>query len=308
MLESLQFTGTQVLVLFLLMGVGFLCARKKLLTDGAVKSLTDLMLYIITPCMMISAFQQVYDPRLLRGFLITAAVCAAVYAAEIGLAHLLIREPDQARRRVLRFGAVFPNCGYMALPLLQALFGSEAVLYGAAFNAVNTIYLWTYGLTLMANGKEKIRARTLLLNPNMISIAVGLLLFFGSVRLPTLLGKPIEYIAAMNAPVPMLLIGFYLARLDLRTVLRSRGELLLLALRLLLVPLLTLGVLYLCGVRGTLLTTNVLCVSAPVATMCTMLSTKYDADPVLAAGCVAVSTLLSVVTMTVLVGFTGYIA
>ena len=292
MLESLRFVGTQVLVLFIIMAAGFLCRKLRLLAEEAVKGLTNLMLCLITPCMLLKAFQQPYDPGLLRGFLISAGAAAGFYGLEIGLASLLLRDKNDARRRVEHFGAVFPNCGYMALPLLQSLWGSEAVLYGAAFNAAHTVFLWTYGLSLMSSGKEKISLRKALVNPGTVSVLLGLVLFFGSVKLPALLATPIDYLAA----------------LDPKLVLRSGGEFLMLALRLLIVPALAMGALWLCGVRGILLITNVVCVAAPVATMCTMFATKYDVDPTLSAGMVAVSTVLSVLTMTLVVGFTSYIA
>ena len=308
MLQSLKFVGTQVMILFIIMAMGFACRKLRVLTEGGVKGLTDLMLCVITPCMMIKAFQQAFDTRLLRGFLITAAATAVLYAVEIGLAALLLRDRDEARRRVLRFGAVFSNCGYMALPLLQNLWGSEAVLYGAAFNAVHVFFLWTYGLGLMNGGKEKVSLKKAVLNPGTVSTLLGLVLFFCSVRLPSVIAKPVEYLAALNTPVPMLIIGFYLTGLDWRTVLRSRGEYVMLALRLLIVPAIALGGLWLCGVRGVLLCTNVVCVSAPMATIGTMFATKYDVDPSLSAGLVAVSTILSVATMTLVVGFASYIA
>lgn len=308
MLESLRFVGTQVLILFIIMAVGYGCRKLKLLTEASVKGLTDLMLCVITPCMLLKAFQQPFDPSLLRGFLISAAAAALTYGAEIGLARLLLRDRDDDRRRVLHFGAVFPNCGYMALPLLQELWGSEAVLYGAAFNAAHTIFLWTYGLSLMSGGKEKISLRKALVNPGMVSVVLGLLLFFFSVHLPVLIARPIDYLAALNAPVPMLIIGFYLASLDWKTVLHSGNEYLMLALRLLIVPALALGALWLCRVRGILLISNVVCIGAPVATMCTMFATKYEVDPSLSAGMVAVSTLLSIFTMTLVVGFARFVA
>lgn len=308
MLTSLKFTGTQVLVLFILMGVGYLAAKLKFLSEEGIKSVTNLMLYIITPCMMINAFQRPFDPALLRGFLIAAAATAGIYVLEIVMASLLIRDRDEARKRALRFGVIFTNCGYMAFPLLEALMGSEAVLYGAAFNAVHVVFLWTYGLSLMCGGKEKINIRKAVVNPGTVSAIIGLILFFCSVELPPLIGQPVSYLAGLNAPVPMLIIGYYLEKMDFHSVLRTGNEYLMLALRLVVIPLLTLGILYLCGVRGTLLTSIVVCISAPVATMSTMFATKYGQDPEFASGTVAVSTLFSIVTMTLIVGFSDFIA
>lgn len=308
MLQSFQIVGLQVLILFVLMAVGFTARKVKILTPEGIKCITELMLYVVTPCLFINSFQQEYDPALIKGFFIAAAAAIVCHVVAIGLGMLLIRDKDKARRSVFRFGIVFSNCGYMSLPLQQALLGSEAVFYGASYIAAFNIFLWTYGLALICNGKERISVKKAILNPGTLSVTVGLLLFFLQIDLPDIIGKPIEYLAALNTPVPMMIIGYHMANVDFKRVLRSKGEYIMLATRLLIMPLLMLGALYIIGIRGTLLISCVISASAPVAAMGTMYASKYGGAAELSASCVAISTLLSVITMTLIVGFAAYVA
>lgn len=308
MIQSFQIVGLQVLILFILMAVGFAARKFKMLTPEGIKSITELMLYIVTPCLLINAFQKEFDPSLLSGFLISTAAAVVCHLIAIGLGILLIRDKDKARRSVFRFGIVFSNCGYMSLPLQQALLGSEAVFYGASYIAAFNVFLWTYGLGLMCNGKERISLKKAIINPGMLSVIIGLLLFFFSIDLPDIIGKPIEYLSALNTPVPMMIIGYHMANLDFKTVLRSKGEYLMVVSRLIIMPLIMLGGLYLVGIRGTLLVSCVISASAPMAAIGTMFASKYDGEAELSASCVAVSTLLSIITMTLIVGLATFVA
>ena len=308
MLQSFQIVGLQVLILFVLIAIGFTARKVKILTPEGIKSITELMLYVVTPCLFINSFQQEYNPALIKGFFISAAAAIVCHVVAISLGILLIRDKDKARRSVFRFGIVFSNCGYMSLPLQQALLGKEAVFYGASYIAAFNIFLWTYGLALMCNGKERISVKKAIINPGTLSVTVGLILFFLQVDLPDIIGKPIEYLAALNTPVPMMIIGYHMANLDFKKVLRSKGEYIMLVTRLLIMPLLMLGALYLVGIRGTLLISCVISASAPVAAMGTMYASKYGGEAELSASCVAISTLLSVVTMTLIVGFAAFVA
>lgn len=308
MFESFHIVGQQVLILFVLIAVGVIAQKLKILTPDGVKSITELMLYVVTPCLFINSFQREYEPELIKGFFIAAAAAVVCHVVAIILASILIRDKDKSRCSVFRFGIVFSNCGYMSLPLQQALLGSEAVFYGASYIAVFNVFLWTYGLALMCNGKERISVKKAIVNPGTLSVIIGLALFFLSIDLPDIIGKPIEYLAALNTPVPMLIIGYHIANLNFRTVLRSKNEFIMLAVRLVVMPLLMLGGLYLAGIRGTLLIACVISSSAPMAAMGTMYASKYGGAAELSASCVAVSTLFSIITMTLIVALAVFAA
>lgn len=308
MINSFVVVGTQVLILFILIGLGYLGGKIKLTTAEGVKSINDIMLYFVSPCVIINAFQRDYDPLLLKNLMlaILAAFMSHGLCFLIGL--LLIRNKDISKRKVLRFAAIFSNCGFMAFPLLDALLGPEGVFYGAGYVAVFNLLVWSIGQYIMAGGNGDFKVRKAFLNPGFISVIVGILLFVASIDLPSIIGKPVEYMANLNTPVAMLIIGYTFSTLDFKEIFRVKDEIPTIIIRLIVAPLIMLGIFYTMGFRGILLTSCVVSVSAPVAATTTMFSIKYKGDEALASKLVAVSTIASIITMTLIVGFAQYIA
>ena len=305
MLQDFLTVATNVLTLFLLMGVGVLCAKSKLLSESGVKALANLVLYIATPCVIIKSCIREFDPAMLWGFLTVVAVAALTHGALIFLAAVVFRDSDEDRRRVFRSATVFSNAGYMAIPLQQAILGDVGVFYCAAYVIVFNVFLWTYGLKEMS-GESRLSVTKILLNPGIIGVVVGMILFLLPIPVPTLIADGIGHLAALNTPVPMLIVGYYLAQTDLLAALRDGRGWLCIALRLLVAPLLALGALLLCGVRGDLLTACMICIATPVATSCTMFATRFDRSPRLSVNLVSLSTLVSVVTLPLMVAFTHF--
>lgn len=307
MIDNFLTVGSQVVVLFLLIGVGVVCAKAHLLSDKAVRSMADIVLFFATPCVIIRSFQREVSAELLRGLLVAALAAIGVHLLGIALAHLLVRDPDEARRRVLRFGVVFSNAGYMAIPLQLALLGDDGVFYGAVYVAVFNLVLWTYGVAVMGEGRRSLSPKKLILNPGLIGVVIGFVLLLSGFTLPPIIAAPIDHLANLNTPLPMLIIGYYLADADLKKALCDRASYLTIALRLAAIPLLTLGVLWLCGIRGTVLVSAVIGASAPVATATTMFATRYHRAPELSVNLVVLSTLFSVVTMPLIVGLASFL-
>ena len=303
MLQDFLTVGGNVLTLFLLIGVGVVCAKLNLLGESAVKAMANLVLYIATPCVIIKSCIREFDPAMLWGFLTVVAVAAVNHALLILLARVVFRDSEESRRRVLRCATVFSNAGYMAIPLQQAILGDVGVFYCAAYVIVFNVFLWTYGLVEMS-GEGRLSVGKILLNPGVIGVAVGLTLFVLPIPVPALLADAIGHLAALNTPVPMLIVGFYLAQTDLLQALKDGRGWLCIALRLVAMPLLALAGLLLCGVRGDLLTACMICIATPVATACTMFATRFDRDPRLSVNLVSLSTLLSAFTLPLIIALT----
>lgn len=307
MLSSFFNVGQQVLVLFLLIGVGALLTKLGFITERGASSMTDVVLYAVTPCVIVNAFQREYQPELL-GSLLTALLCAfLVMLASVILAELLYRKKEISRAVVLKFSLVFSNCGFMALPLQEAVLGKDGVFFGAAYIAIFNLFMWTYGLIVMSGKTEPKAALKAVVNPGVIGTVIGLLLFVFSVRLPDVILSPVQFLAALNTPVPMLVIGYHLMRSDLRRILKDKGAYFAMAMRLILIPLAAVGLMLLSGVDGVVAVAVTIAVSSPVAAFTTMMSAKYGRDTELSAGIVSASSLFSLVTMPLIVGLAHYI-
>ncbi|MBR2405334.1 MAG: AEC family transporter [Clostridia bacterium] len=305
MLENILTVGNYVLILFVLIAVGFVCNKTKILTNAALKEMTNFVLYIVTPCVIINSYQREFDITMLRGLLITIAASVLSFAINIVLAHLLVKDKDNKREKTLRFGAVFSNCGYMSLPLQEAMLGEAGVFYGATYIAIFQIMLWTYGVIVMSGSVKNISLKKIFVNPGVLSTAVGIVLYVFSVSIPFTVLEPIKYLAALNTPIPMVIVGYYLAQASLR--LKGASAYVSLVLRLVVSPLIMIAILLVFGISGDIAIACTIAASAPVAAATTMFSEKFDGDTTLSATFVSITTILSIITMPLVVALSAMI-
>ena len=308
MLESFLIVGNKILVLFILIALGYWGAKKDLITEEGTRTITNIMLYIVTPCVIVNAFQKEFNWELFHGFVISFVAAIASHIVGIILSKICIRNKDDMKNRLYQAGVVFSNCGFMAFPLLEALLGEEGVFYGASYIAVFNIVLWSYGIILMDKETPKLDIKKIIFNPGILPVVIGLVFFFVSFSLPGIIKTPVDYLCSLNTPVPMLVIGYYAAQIKFNEILRDKDELIMHMLKLVIVPLVVLGLLYAFGVRGTILVACIVSAASPTATSCTMFSIKFGLDAKLSSQTVAVSTLFSIVTLTLIVGLARFIA
>ena len=289
----------EVAVILILIVVGYFTVKKGMFTKESLGSITSFLLYIVTPCLIVSSFLSAESGKLDGWTLLLAAVLPALsIVISIALSYLFFRKEPSGRRRVLRFSMIFCNVGFMGIPLVEGIVGSEGVLYGSFFIAVFNIFCWTYGYVMMGGGKVRLKA--LLLNPGVIGIVIGLPLYLLDVPVPALIERPIELISALNTPLAMIVVGGYIAQVKLRAFVSDLAVYKMAVLRLVVAPLLYLVLVWLLRPDETLLMSTVIQAATPVAANCVLFAVQYDSDAELASKSVAVSTALSVVTIPLL--------
>ena len=234
---------------------------------------------------------------------------AAVALAALAAALLLLGRPVAAVACALAvsgalagLAASLCNCGFMAIPLQSALLSSTGIFYGSAYIMVFNLFSWTYGLCMMTGTRKSLSLRRLLLNPGVLGVLVSLTLYLLRIRLPGLLLAPISYLAQLTVSLPMLIIGYQLSQANFGFVLRLKGLWISSALRLLVYPVLALGLCMLLGLDRTVLLTVVIAAATPAAAVINMFALRFDGDAELASGTVALSTLFSCLTIPLVVG------
>ena len=289
----------EVAVILILILVGYFTVKKGMFTKESLGSITSFLLYIVTPCLIVSSFLSAESGKLDGWTLLLAAVLPALsIVISIALSYLFFRKEPSGRRRVLRFSMIFCNVGFMGIPLVEGIVGNEGVLYGSFFIAVFNIFCWTYGYVMMGGGKVRLKA--LLLNPGVIGIVIGLPLYLLDVPVPALFVEPVELISALNTPLAMIVVGGYIAQVKLRAFVSDLAVYKMAVLRLVVAPLLYLALVWLLRPDETLLMSTVIQAATPVAANCVLFAVQYDSDAELASKSVAVSTALSVVTIPLL--------
>lgn len=303
MLQNFLIVGEQVLVLCCIMALGFLCNRVHWLDEKAVKSITNIVLYFVTPCVIINSFSREVDSALVSGLIITAVVAFLTFLISIAFAHFCIKDKDKELERVYRYAAVFGNCGFMALPLEQAVLGDIGAFFGAVYIAVFNLVVWTYGVWLMSGDKKYINAKSLVLNPGLIGTFVGVIILVTGLKLPSVLSTSIGYMAALNTPLPMIVIGYYLGNLSVNRIVSNKKQYLISFYKLLLFPSVALLMMYFAKVDTTVMVVCTIAAAAPTAANTAMFATLYGKDAELGAQIMSVSTLLSLFTLPLLVAF-----
>ena len=190
----------------------------------------------------------------------------------------------------------------MGYPLMAALLGSIGVFYGSAYTIVFTVLSWTWGVYILTGDRRKLKLRPLLLNPGVISIALAMLLYLLQIELPQLLITPIGYLADLNTPVPMVVVGYQLSHADFRAALQGKSSWVTMGLRLVALPLASLGICLLLGVPHDLTLVLLIAASAPPAALLSMFSAKFGCNTALSSSVVSVQTAFSALTMPIMVG------
>ena len=196
----------------------------------------------------------------------------------------------------------------MSIPLMQSLIGDLGVFYGTSFIAVFNIFVWSYGVFLMNGKNSNFTPKKILLNPGIIGVAIGLIIYFLNIPIPKIVYEPISFMAALNTPLPMIIIGFHLANSNVLDGLKNLKTLYTIFIRLLLFPALILFCMYICGIKGEVLIACTICAAAPTAAITTMFASKYGGDTPLSVSTVSLSTILSVLTMPIIITIAQSIA
>lgn len=304
-MENFWIVARQVWILFALIGVGVLCRRTKMIDEPASRGLVNLLLYAVTPCLIIDVFQRPFDAALFGQLAVAFVIAFLAHAAAIMLAYLTVRPGATSRTGVLKLATVFSNAGFMGIPLEQAVLGDKGVFFGIVYVAVFNLIMWSWGVRTMRGGGCAPVGRAMFINPGTVGLAVGLPLFLFSVRLPEIVATPVSMLAGLNTPLAMLLIGYHLAGARLKETLRLPAAYTAGTVRLLLYPLLLTGALY--PLRAHLdremMLSLVTAASAPVAAMVAMFAAKYGRDVELGVGLVSGTTLASLLTMPAVIAF-----
>lgn len=290
----------QVIILFLIMGTGFYARKRKMITDEGRKTISNLLVNIASPLLIISAFRLDFSADMMKNIIIVIAFSFASMIILIILGKILFIRYKGDKNAVLRFGTVFANWGFMGLPVVQALYGKTGIFYGSLFQlAFNTI-VWTYGVALISGKSDFKSIKSAFLNPGIISVFLGFFIFLFSINIPEIIYRAIDMLGSTTVPLSMIIIGSNMADVKFRDAFLKPEIYYVSFVRLLLVPIVSIIVLKSIGISGAVLGTCVAMQAMPVATFAAIFSEKYDKDIYFASQCVFITTLISLVTIPVI--------
>ena len=275
----------QIAQLFLMILMGFLIVKIGLLKDEDSKVLSKIVLYLIIPCVILNAFQVDYTPETVRGLLVA-------FAASL-LMQVVLLFAVSALGRVFHLDAV---------EITSVYYSNSSCVY----MSVQLVFFWTHCKKVISR-EASYDWKKIVLNLNIISIFVGILLFFTGIRLPALVNNTLHSVGSMVGPASMIVTGMLFAGMDFRQIFANKRIYFVTFLRLIAVPLMALVLLKISHLADlsadgpTLILIVFLAVITPSASTVTQMCQVYGNDSRYASAINVVTTLASIVTMPLLV-------
>ncbi len=283
-----------VLLVYILVGV--YARRKGFISKDNQQQIIDLILKILMPCMILSSFDQKITIDVMKRAAIIIAIAFSICIAAIILGKLFYRKYPYEKGSIMKYGTIVNNSGFAGLPICSEIFGEIGLFYASFFLIPNRIFMWTAGISLFERADTKTKWKNVLLNPNIIAVELGLLINILSIRLPSFINYSIEHIGVAVSPLSMMVVGAILADVDLKTIF-DKNVFYMASIRLVVLPLLTLGIVTLFHLDSTISGIALVLTSMPVGTTTALLAAKYNADVDFASKCVFVTTILSLITV-----------
>ena len=294
----------QIVQLFLMIFMGYLIVKTGLVRDDDSKVLSKIILYLIVPCVIINAFQVDYTTDTVKGLLI--AFAASVMTQVILLVVISVAGRLLHLNEVEVASVYYSNSGNLIVPIVTFILGQEWVLYGCVFMSVQLVFLWTHCKKIISR-EASYDWKKIILNINMISIFIGVILFFTKIRLPEIIGNTLASVGTMIGPASMIVTGMLFAGMNLKQIFANKRVYFITFLRLIVVPLIALVLIKFSNLASFSADGNkimlivFLAIITPSASTVTQMCQVYGNDSRYASAINVMTTLLSIITMPVMV-------
>ena len=291
----------QVAIMFVMIMLGFILVKTKLVNPDSKKSLSNILVYVVVPCMIVNSFIATYDDSILENLLWSFLVSFILLVLGIVVSFVICIKYKTSDKPILLFALMFSNASYMGIPLIQALFGDIGVIYASGFLTLFNILLWTVGYMVVSKTFNiKSTLISILKTPIIYSLIIGLLIFIFQIPVPNIIKTPLNLLGNMNTPLSMLVTGMIIGSSNVLTVVKNKYVWLNVAFRLLLIPLICLGVTYLLSflpISKEVLKIAFILMATPSAAITSIFAIKFNYNEDVAAGVVIITTILSIITL-----------
>ena len=289
----------QVLVLFILILVGYIARKRNLLDEHTTSKLSSLTMSIFLPAMIIDSMQIDYSPEMVDRIVKLLVISIVMYTFSFLIAYCLKFIFKSSKDiGIYQYIVMFSNVGFMGYPVVEAVLGKEAVFYTAIFNLPFNLLIITIGTYFLSKGKNDYSfSFKSFINPVIVSIFIGLIIFISSIKLPVFINKPIAMLGNITTPISMLVIGSMLCASSASECFFNKKLYFVSFIRLVFLPF-AIYLLFKGQIQDSLLLSIPIVISSmPAAANTAIMASEYDANATLASQAVFFTTLFSIITI-----------
>ncbi|WP_028504221.1 AEC family transporter [Ruminococcus albus] len=287
----------QIVIMFIILIIGLGCSMKGLITKEGNKQLSKVALYIVNPMLIFMSYQDCeYSSTLLKGLLWSFLLSGISFGVMILLSTLIISQ-KRPEHSLERFSVVYSNCGFIGMPLIRGIYGTEGVLYLTAYITLFNILVWTHGYMTMKESRDFKSFVKAASSPSVIAVFIGLVFYLAQIRLPDVLHTSLQYVSDMNTPLAMLIAGSATAQTNIIKALKNKALYMVSVYKLLALPLVAFLLVHFLPAPHMVKMVVLIASACPVATTGTMFAIQFDKNPERCSEFFAVTTLLSGITL-----------
>lgn len=287
----------QYIMITLLIGIGYFIAKRKVFSPKTVGELAVFLLKGITPLIVIENMvlkpSNLDMPEFFFLFIISLGIIGLGY----GLTFVFKIEGS-----INKFAITFSNCGFVGIPLVTSFVDGAYVPYIIPFMIAQTLLVWTLGVVMMSDSTDNIDLKNVLKNPAVFSFIISLVLIWTKLKVPISIANTVSMLSSLNTPLAMIVLGTYVAGIDKEMLSHIKAVLLVSLHKLIIVPIISLLVLYFLPINDpNVFLTLLIVIACPTGTTAAMFSQIYGKDPVYTSSLVSFTTLFSLFTIPLLI-------
>ena len=292
-----------VIALFLIMLIGVYGSKRKIITPTINKGLTNILLEISLPCLVVSSF--IFDMNDdLKSNIIKCFIYSPISLIITMIVSYIALYPIKSDKKIImQFANVFSNCGFVGFPIIYSIFGNEGIIYASIFNMFFTIAVWTYGVMLFNGNIDKKDLKKVLLNPSIIAVIIGLIIMIFKINIPDVLYSTLELVGGLTSPLSMIIIGVILGNANILKYLKDYTIYYSSLLKLILLPCILILVSRIINDTSMVSKTLIIITAMPAAAMTSILAENFDKEIEYSAVIVFITTLIFLVTFPMLLKF-----
>lgn len=289
-----------VISLFLIMLLGVYGSKKNIITNEINKGLTEILLKITLPLMIVSSFVFRFDQSMKANITKAFLYAFLTFIIVAIISYVFLTPIKSEKRGILQFANVFSNCGFIGFPIMESIYGLEGVVYTSIFNMYFAIFTWTYGVMIFTGNVTLKEIKKVLLNPCVIAVYIGMFIMVFNIQIPIVIYSTIKTVGSMTAPLSMIIVGVILSKASIKEYLKDWTIYYESIIKLLIIPLIIYFITLFIGDSSKVSNTMIILSAMPAAAMTSILAENFNKEKEYASVIVFFTTLFSIITFPII--------
>lgn len=290
------------MILLVYLAVGMYCMKVGLIDRDSKEKLVDIILRITLPYMIFNSFNKPLTPEVMKQTALILVVAVSISILSFLLGKVIYNKYPQKKKSILQYCTLVNNSGFLGMPMVSAVYGSEGLFAASIFIIPNRIFMWTAGLAMFTTADFRTKCKNILLNPCIVTVFLGIARRITGFPVPEFLDTAIANTGAVTTPLSMMVIGTMLIGVPWKKLLEP-SIFRLAFVRLIALPLVALYILNLIDAQPLLAGVSLILTGMPAGSTSALLAAKYGADEDYASRCIVTTTIMSLATIPVLMLF-----